>query len=125
MKKTALQQAFEAAKFRPLTRDEVQIKVRNEPEDYSFEEAFDDAENVSWIRDQLQAGNDWAWCTAFVQVCWGDFAVEANLGGCSYESEEDFRKSGDYLDDMVDDALKELNSKLQIIADQIIPRLDS
>lgn len=114
----------QALKFRPLTLEEVQVKVRNEPEIYSFEEAFEDQETISWVRKELESGNDWAWCTAFVEVSWGDFAVEANIGGCSYESEENFRKAGDYFDDMVDDALKELNNKLQTIVDQLVPRLE-
>ncbi len=106
--------------MRKLTRDDVTITVKCEPEDMSIEgncmasgdEDFD-KECADEIRSKLEAGNDWAWCCVALTVSWQGFEASDYLGGCSYDSEEDFRKPGGYFDDMVDAALEALNEKVQ------------
>ena len=71
----------------------------------------DDAETLRWIREQLDSGNDWAWCCVRV-VATVDFDGEAFqgntfLGGCSYLSEDDF-KEGCYYADLCEEAREDL-----------------
>jgi hypothetical protein len=86
------------------------------PEDLQIEgnaSAIDpetDREQEQWIRDQLDAGNDWAWCCARVTVTFGDYSGEADLGACSYDSEASFREC--MLADMVHCACVDLVAQL-------------
>jgi len=104
---------------RKLTADEVEFSLECHPEDIPIEgnaSAIDeetDAETEGWIRDQLEAGNEWAWCRVRVVARWDGFEGDDWLGGCSYRSEADFRQPGGYFDDMKAIALDQLN---QVIA---------
>ena len=71
-----------------------------------------DEECATWIENQLEAGNDWAWCSVRVTARWEGFEEHTYLGGCSYTSEEDFRKDG-YFEDMKHEAL-------QALVDQVV-----
>jgi hypothetical protein len=102
--------------LKPLTRKEVTVRLKAEPEFISVEgnasatgdEAF--AREVERnILQRLQRGDIWAWAAVTVTVSWGPFSAWDNLGCCSYADEEDFRQAGGYFDDMVDEALEELN----------------
>jgi hypothetical protein len=74
-----------------------------------------DQQTYKWIRDQLESGNDWAWCTAIVRVTYRDaIAAESYLGGCSYLGADDFRAGG-YYDDMVRECLLEIDRKLAVL----------
>lgn len=94
------------------------ITLACEPEDLIIEGNAsaigekEDAETNQWIHDQLDAGNEWAWCTAVVTVNYKGFSVFDALGACSYESEAAFRVPGGYYDDMVIAACTELADKL-------------
>ena len=59
------------------------------------------------LRERLKRGDDWAWAEVTVTATYGDFTGMAHLGGCSYDSEEDFRDGG-YLEAMEDDAMYDL-----------------
>ena len=79
----------------------------------------DDKATCQWIRDELAAGNPWAWCCAKVTARYkGIDGIEgaSYLGGCSYRSEEDFRQPGDYFDDMKADAAADLRAQLEKLA---------
>lgn len=97
----------------------VVIELFCEPEEISIEgnalasgDDEQDREAEQWIRDQLDRGNDWAWCTAHVRVTYKDILVaDEYLGGCSYESANDFKKGG-YYDDMVDTCIDQINEQL-------------
>jgi hypothetical protein len=82
------------------------------PDDHSYEDDFDDAKTRAWIADQLEAGNEWAWCYVTVRVSYIGHHIEEHLGGCSYQSKRDFEKGG-YYEDMVRSCLKELAKKLE------------
>ncbi len=93
---------------------EITLTCNPEEEDYrgnvmaSGDDAVD-REAERWVADQLNSGNDWAWCWVRVEVKWHGFTGDDTLGGCSYLSEEDFRKPGGYFDDMVNVCLARIN----------------
>lgn len=70
-----------------------------------------DRTTEEWIREQLAAGNEWAWCTAKVTCQWDAFSAVKYLGCCSYESEEAFRNDP-YFSDLCAEALDALNEKI-------------
>ena len=57
--------------------------------------------------EDLENGNEWRWCQVAVSVEFRGNVATTYLGGCSYESEEDFRKGG-MLGQMIDECKKEL-----------------
>ena len=98
-----------------------EITLTIEPEDVPIEgnaSAIDedtDRETVTWIRDQLDRGNEWAWCTVIVRARYAGLEGGDSLGCCSYESEEAFKVPGGYYDDMVRIALHELAAQLETV----------
>lgn len=117
--------------MKPLTAESpgVTVELLCEAEDFSYEgnaSAIDedtDRETETWIRDQLAAGNEWAWCCAHVRVTYevalagkafpATIKGNAYLGGCSYESEADFR-AHNYAD-MLAEALDDLNARREAL----------
>src|SRR6266478_4171182 len=103
-----------AKKLKP---EDVEFIVTCEPEDTRIEgnamASGDDAQDeecYAWIRDQLERGNEWAWCCVKVVARIAvtlkrdgrvddDVALEGvdYLGGCSYKSEADFCQPGGYF----------------------------
>lgn len=82
-----------------------------EPEDIKPEDSFDSAEDVVWVKEQLRAGNDFAWFCAIVTAKRGDDSAITALGGCSYRSEEDFTTADGYFADLVHEAASELQTR--------------
>lgn len=68
-----------------------------------------DRRTEQWIRDQLNLGNPWAWCTILVTARFRGFQGTDCLGCCSYRSEAEFRLPSGYFGDMVGNAVEELN----------------
>ena len=115
-------------KLKQLTKDSegVEIKLTIEQDDVS-EMNFDsgepekDGELQHELYKRLSRGDTWAWCTVTVTASWGGWVGSTrwvgstSLGGCSYEDEEDFRKGG-YYNDMVEEAVNDLNQKLAKVA---------
>lgn len=95
----------------------VRITMRQEPEDRSYTDDFDDPETCAWIKAQLEQGNDWAWCQVDIKVELHDLEGIAGIGGCSYENKEAF-KSGGYYESLVSEAVDELARKLEAIANE-------
>lgn len=102
------------------TIDQVRFAVYHEPEDmFELHGSFDDPEDIAEIRRQLRQGNSWAWCRVEVKAWWRNrytlnaYTGSAYLGGCSYESEEAFTQSGDYLDSMKQEAYDDLISNIE------------
>ncbi|MFO0964635.1 MAG: hypothetical protein U0793_03480 [Gemmataceae bacterium] len=112
-------------KLRALTADDVEFDLEVHPEDTPIEgnaSAIDDetdAETERWIREELESGNDWAWCSVVVKARWQDFEGWDALGCCSYRSEEEFRAPGGYFDDMKANALAHLNEQVSRTAETI------
>ena len=93
--------------MKPLTRDDVRIELVMMPEDDPIDASLEESA-ASWVRGELEAGNEWAWCKVRVDVHYKDLHASEHLGGCSYECIEDFRASM-YYTEMVDAALSQLN----------------
>ena len=72
-----------------------------------------DREVEDWIIKEVNAGNVWAWASVCVELKWNSLRGDAYLGCCSYESEEDFRKSGYF------------GCKIREAAYEIVEQLDS
>ena len=64
------------------------------------------------VREELEDGNEWAWCTIQVEVTDMDSDnenVESEyLGCCNYRSKKDFVKSEGYYSDMVNECIERL-----------------
>jgi hypothetical protein len=109
--------------LRKLTRDDVEISVEALPEDMHPGDSFglDDPEEQKIVDNIIERAesNIWAWCCIRVRVTWRGHAGTAYLGGCSYESKEDFIKQDDYYPDMVDEALADLNRELKALYEEL------
>jgi hypothetical protein len=107
--------------IRSLTAADVVFSLECQPEDILIEgnamasgDDEVDRQAEQWVKDQLNRGNEWAWCYVRVVATWAapngeTFTGAAGLGACSYESEKDFREGG-YYPDLCDEALADLNA---------------
>lgn len=109
-----------------LTEDDVEFEIECQEEIEPVKgnaivsgDAEFDKKVENQIIEQLEQGNEWAWCTIRVVAKWKDFFGDDYLGGCSYKSEQDFIESNDYYQDMKTNALAELNKKVKETAGQI------
>jgi hypothetical protein len=103
------------------------ITIECLPEDCQIEgncSAIDpetDRQTAEWIRDQLNRGNEWAWCCvkvmATIEVDGIPFSGCDYLGCCSYESEESFKHPDGYYPDMISEAIDDLRASLQSAVD--------
>ena len=79
---------------------------------YSGDEDFD-RHVESEILKRLEQDDVWAWATVCVTAEWEALKENEYLGCCCYESEEDFRNNSGYFEEMVDQAITSLNTRLQ------------
>jgi len=115
--------------IKPITREEAAIRVLAEPDEVPVEgnacvsgdESFD-REVEHNILCRLQQDDVWAWAAVTVIVAWGSFEGRAYLGCCSYADENDFKQTGGYFDDIVAEALDELNRTISETYQQIKER---
>lgn len=107
-----------------LTKDSkgISITVTANPCDIPIEgnasaiDEFTDRAIVESIREKLADGNMWAWCEVTVKVTYRDtLSASAYLGGCSYDSERDFRHDNGYFGEMVQECINRLNKDLGIL----------
>jgi hypothetical protein len=100
----------------------IEYKIACEPEYEPFVgncSAVDeetDRECEEWIREQLENGNEWAWCCVHVIARIDHGAAElveghAYLGCCSYESRESFMECE--VDNMKEEAKADLLATLE------------
>ena len=77
-------------------------------------DSFDNPEASEWVMKQIDVGNPWAWCVVEVRASVEGCGLQgsAYLGGCSYESEDEFR-SDLYFGDMCDEAREDLERQLE------------
>ena len=82
----------------------------------SFSECMSEAE----IKELLEKteNNVWRWCSVQVTISYNGIEFSDYLGGCSYESEEDFKEGG-YYDDMVDQVKLDLTNNLQELKNEL------
>jgi hypothetical protein len=112
--------------IRPIRSEEATIRVLAEPDHIPVEgnacasgdDDFDREVEHNIVR-RLQQGDIWAWAAVTVVVAWGSFEGRAHLGCCSYADEDDFREPGGYFDDMVEEAIEELNRTVRETYQQI------
>jgi hypothetical protein len=111
----------------PQTTAGCHFEVRCEPEDLAPEgncmasgDAEYDAKCAADIRKSLDAGDRWAWCYVVVLAKQGPWTGRAGLGGCSYESEADFRGC-EYYTDLCQRAVDNLNAQLEEQARMLEP----
>ena len=107
-------------KIQPITRGEAAIRILAETEHIPVEgnacASGDDDFDREVERDimgRLGQGDVWAWAAVTVIVVWGPFEAPAYLGCCSYADEEDFTQPGGYFEDLVAEALEELNRTIR------------
>lgn len=87
----------------------------------------DDAEDrkqEAWVREQLESGNEWAWCQVVVTASFAGVKGYDSLGCCSYLSESDFKAPDGYYPDLVTGALDELFKRLTEIEMALVPLRD-
>jgi hypothetical protein len=115
--------------LRELTADEVEFALDCMPEDapvHGNASAIDDETDTAteaWIRGELSRGNEWAWCVVRVTAKWRGYVGHDFLGGCSYVSEEEFRRPDGYFTDMKARALEALNEAIADHARKLEPLL--
>jgi hypothetical protein len=67
------------------------------------------------VREELEDGNEWAWCLLQVEVTDMDSenenVVSEYLGGCNYRSKRDFIANSGYYEDMVNECIARLEVK--------------
>ena len=68
------------------------------------------------VQEMIDDYGLWGWCQVTVEARLGPLVGRAYLGGCSYANEEDF-KNGGYYDDLVDEAIEDLQSQI----DELLP----
>ncbi len=106
-----------------LKPEDVEIEIEIAEEDVSPRVYFklsDDAEPdeeqdrrmVEDIEKALTC-NLWAWCTARVRVqAYGQTGQSHWIGACSYTDEEDFMRPGGYFENMLNEAIEDLERQL-------------
>lgn len=105
-----------------IPMDEVDWEIHCEPTDDGPEGHFasgDDAEDeadCATIRQQLEGGNEWAWCCVRLVGRFRELVCWDCLGSCSYESEAAF-KAAAYYDDMRSEVLRQLQEAASNIAE--------
>jgi hypothetical protein len=77
----------------------------------------EDKEVEDSIIEDLENGNEWAWCTVKVTAKYKDIEGTDYLGGNSYKSEEDFITNSGYYEDMKEQAYTDLLTELRNLAD--------
>lgn len=108
------------AKPRKLTRKDVTFTLYCLPEDMPVRGnylASGDPAYDKQVEDKILSDleyNPWAWCLVRVTAGLEGSALRgvAYLGGCSYESEQQFREDN-YFDDLCDEALRDLQQQVE------------
>jgi hypothetical protein len=110
--------------FELPTIEQVEFTIQCMPEDIpikgnaivSGDDEYDkEVEND--LIEQLENGNEWAWCAIKVTACYKGQEGTDYLGGCSYKSKKDFIESNDYYQDMRQQAYDELIAQLESLQD--------
>lgn len=66
---------------------------------------------VSDVEDMVGKYDLWGWCQVEVKAKLGSLSGSAYLGSCSYEDEADFKRGG-YYEQMVEEAIEELQAQV-------------
>ncbi len=104
---------------RKLTEDEVEFTLTLEEEDVKVDDSFEDQEIAKEIKERLYGGDEWAWCYVKIEAHWHGFKGVCGVGCCSYENEEAFKDDFETYNSMKEDALEDLNTGVQTVANAI------
>ena len=72
-----------------------------------------DENQLKYIREQYENGNEYAWFCAHVKVKFKGWEVDDYLGGCSYKSRKDFIENSGYYLDMVNNCIEQINRGIE------------
>jgi hypothetical protein len=106
------------AKLEDTKRSNAHIEIIAHPEDTHPRDHFDDslADTVADIIERSEH-NVWAWCSVEVNVSYQGLESSAYLGGCSYDSADDFKNTSDgYYNDMLEECIADIAAQMQAIA---------
>jgi len=113
-----------------IPEDEVTYTLECSPEDIPVRgnalASGDDEEDAlaeDRILNDLDCGNEWAWCRVDVYAEWNGFQGRDSLGACSYRDEDDFKAPGGYYEDMKERALDDLYAQVRSALDRALPAL--
>lgn len=82
---------------REWLKAQCEIAVHTEPEEIDWQKELEGSpEALRWVEAELAAGNEWAWCEAYVAVTYRGFTERTTMGACSYQNEEEFRKDANF-----------------------------
>lgn len=120
--KQAIREKFgrDSADADVLGRMEWEFTVEAEPEDTHWS----DPEVQADVEKMVNEHGLWGWCHIIVTASWKGLSASDTLGGCSYESEEDFRSSWPYFEDMKRKTYRELMDQGAQIAKVYMHRHD-
>ena len=107
----------------------VEYEITIEPEEMDYHgncSAIDeetDRENEQWVTDQLNSGNECAWCWVGVRATFGEYHGDDSLGGISCKNHEDLealiKGHG-----MYENALANLKERLTYVAERAVPKAE-
>lgn len=116
--------------LRPLTAEDITIELTPEDEDVRPEDCWEtddgkpDTEAAARVMAEREH-NPWAWCYVKLVAKWQGLRAATGLGACSYKDEADFRANSGHMDDMVDEALDDLNRQLADMAATVLTRAEA
>ena len=93
-----------------LDRDLIEFTPENE--DTPIDDMFSEPQDVQWIYDQIDSGNDAAWFFAKVEIKYRGFSATDYLGCCSYASFKEFQNDV-YYPEMVQTCVNEINQDIE------------
>lgn len=102
-------------KIRIITKEEATISVSAGDEDVSIKQVAKetgDAEDfITSVKKNLK-NSKWGWCCATIRATYKGFTGSAYLGQCSYLNKEDFIANSGYYDQLVAEAVENLNEDI-------------
>jgi len=107
--------------MKTLSIQDVQIEIIVEDETFSAHEQLGECmskEEIDSLLDEARNVNVWKWCMVEVKGTYKGLTASEYLGGCSYESEEDFKNDSGYYEDMVNAVISDLNKQIaELVSD--------
>lgn len=95
--------------------DEVEYSLSVVAEEFGPD--FEDEATNAQVTNRWQNYDIWAWASVGIYAVWKNQKGRDYLGGCSYESEQDFIENSGYYADMKQRAYEDLISQLKLLAD--------
>lgn len=107
--------------MKKLTLQDIVISIIVEDESFSAYTQLGECmskEEISELLEEARTSNVWKWCMVEVKGTYKGLESSEYLGGCSYDSEEDFINNSEYYNDMCEAVLSDLQKQVEeIISD--------